>query len=54
MGLNGPERHLPDARITTGSRMVERITGSVLPSIDTSAGPPLRRANATELELVEQ
>jgi hypothetical protein len=54
MGLTGLERHLPDARMTTGSRMVGRITGSVSPSIDTSAGPPLRRANATELELVQQ
>jgi hypothetical protein len=39
----GPEQQPPDARIMVGSRMIEHITRSVSPSIETSAGPPLAK-----------
>ena len=55
MGQISPERRSPDGRITAGTRMiVERITSSVSPSIETSPASSPRRANVTELGSAER
>jgi hypothetical protein len=55
MGQISPERRSSDARITAGIRIIiERITGSVSPSIETSAASSPRPANVTGLGSAEK
>jgi hypothetical protein len=54
MGQISPEPRLPDARITAIRMIVERITDSASPSIETSPASSLRPANVTELGSAEK
>jgi hypothetical protein len=47
MGQISPEPCLPDARITANRMIVERITESVSPPIETSSASLPRRMNVT-------
>jgi hypothetical protein len=54
MGQISPEPRRPDARITVIRMIVERITDSASPLIDTSSASFPRRANVTGLGPAEK